>query len=220
MFFHLATLSTPKLSVTRKIAADMTRKSLTDQRKKIRRRTTDEMAYGQSVANPAIGGRSCFYKNGLWANCGLFRQTRLAILTRFCAGGPCGAQGWIRESPYKKAIGLTRALIYWSVHASNVRWQKHLRCRLPIVTEFFFQSMHLVRAKGFPTVFKSPISVNAFSSYVGAEKVGGSVGYIHTRPSTGLVVNNCTVAMSPKGKSRGTWCFPENFFICHLSFWS
>ena len=35
--------------------------------------------------------------------------------------------------------------------------------------------------------------------------VGRSVRYIQTRASTGLVVNHCTVVMSPNGNSRDTW---------------
>ena len=38
-----------------------------------------------------------------------------------------------------------------------------------------------------------------------AERKSWSVQYIQTRASTGLVVNQCAVAMSPKGNSRGTW---------------
>ena len=45
---------------------------------------------------------------------------------------------------------------------------------LPIVTELFLQSTVLVRPKGFPSMFKWPKSVNAFSSYVSAKKVSRS----------------------------------------------
>ena len=86
----------------------------------------------------------------------------------------------------------------------------------------FLQSTDLVHPTSFPTVFEWPKLVNVFSSYANAKRsrsMGRSVRYIHTRASTGLVVNHCDVVMSPKGKLHGTWhVTPQTFFSADYRF--
>ena len=106
-----------------------------------------------------------------------------------------------------------------SVHASNERWQKHSRGRypLPIITELFFTKRGPSASTGVSdSVWMTEIGQRAFE-FCERKNVGRSVGYKHNRASTGLVVNHCTVTISPKGKSLGTWnVSPKKLFLCLL----
>ena len=90
----------------------------------------------------------------------------------------------------------------------------------PHTQTLFLQSMDLVRPKGgFPTAREWPKSVRCLR-VMWAQSKSGSVGYIQTRTSTGLVVNHYAAAMAPKGISRLTWHSTRKHFSLSPPFWS